>query len=315
MMAAAPAVGEPPPRLPTSGYSLMTTADADIPFSPSGGDSLAFRNKNNRGTKNDVENHVTKTLFRRSAAAAIQHDPNRSALSPTATSLSTTHANAVTTCESYALDKTHHTVRANNFLRPIGPYADAPYQLEHPIEPIDANRAVTTPPTSIDLTPIAPPEPNNFIPRPFNLLSNPTAPSKRPSVDLAALQRQIRSNMQAHEEFRRRIGLPSEPPTSSHHHPPTPTANHQDQNRLISQPTGQQNLPTVTHRYNANNNREANNTLKTDAFDCTHETHAAAITQQEPSFEPFSLTRTRSTYHPDLDPEIVRLHEMQCDIA
>ncbi len=82
-------------------------------------------------------------------------------------------------------------------------------------QPIDANRAVTTPPTSIDLTPIAPPEPNNFIPRPFNLLSNPTAPSKRPSVDLAALQRQIRSNMQAHEEFRRRIGLPSEPPTSS----------------------------------------------------------------------------------------------------
>ena len=63
MTAAAPGIGEPPPRLPTLGYSLMTTADADIPFSPIGSDSLAFRNKNNHGTKNDVENQVTKTLF------------------------------------------------------------------------------------------------------------------------------------------------------------------------------------------------------------------------------------------------------------
>jgi len=63
MTAAALAISEPPPRLPTLGYSFMTTANTDIPFSPISSNSLAFLNKNNHGTKNNIENHITKTLF------------------------------------------------------------------------------------------------------------------------------------------------------------------------------------------------------------------------------------------------------------
>jgi len=41
----------------------MTPADDDVPFSLIGGDSFAFLNKHHRGTKNDVENHVTKIFI------------------------------------------------------------------------------------------------------------------------------------------------------------------------------------------------------------------------------------------------------------
>jgi len=41
----------------------MTPDNNDVPFSPIGGDPFAFFNKNHCGTKNNVENHVTKTLF------------------------------------------------------------------------------------------------------------------------------------------------------------------------------------------------------------------------------------------------------------
>jgi len=83
---------------------------------------------------------------------------------------------------------------------------------------------------------------------------------------------------------------------------------------LIFQPTGNQTLLNATQRYNANKNSAANNTLHTDAFDCTHVTHAAARTQQEPSFKLFSSTSNSPTYDPDLDPEIACLRKMQRDI-
>jgi len=52
------------------------------------------------------------------------------------------------------------------------------------------------------------PEPTMSLPHLSNLLFTPTAPSKRPSVDLQAILRQICSNMQARKEFRCQIRLP-----------------------------------------------------------------------------------------------------------
>jgi len=94
----------------------MTPKDDDAPFSPIGCNPFVLFNKNYRGTKNDVENHVTKTLFRRSSAAAHQHDPNRSALQPMATHFSPTPANAANAGDPHAHGNFYNTFKANNFL-------------------------------------------------------------------------------------------------------------------------------------------------------------------------------------------------------